>query len=247
MTDQRLVLTSVGVLALGLAIAGSAAGLGFARGRAAERYVTAKGVSEREVRADLAIWPIRVTGAGNDLAVANAQMTASIAGVRKFLARHGLDTMQVELMGFSVSDAEASEYVPARVRTNRYVLHQTLVVRSNLPDLVLSASQHVGELAAVGVAISSGHSEYGPGGGGPTFIFSGLNRLKPSMIADATARAREAGEQFARDSRSELGAIRNANQGLFSILARDHAPGISEAGQIAKIVRVVSTIDYFLK
>ena len=97
--------------------------------------------------------------------------------------------------------------------------------------------------------ISSGNGEYGGGGGGggPTFLFTDLNKLKPEMIADATARAREAATQFARDSRSALGAIRQANQGVFEILPRDQAPGVSESSQIAKVVRVVSTIDYYLR
>ena len=67
------------------------------------------------------------------------------------------------------------------------------------------------------------------------------------MIAEAAARAREAAQQFAADSRSELGAIRQANQGVFEILPRDQAEGISEESQVAKTVRVVSTVDYSLR
>jgi hypothetical protein len=121
-----------------------------------------------------------------------------------------------------------------------------MLIRSNQPERVLAASQQVSELAAIGVTISSGN-EFGVGAGGPTFIFSGLNQLKPQMIADATARAREAAAQFARDSHSELGGIRQANQGVFEILPRDQAPGIAQESQIAKVVRVVSTIDYYLR
>jgi uncharacterized protein len=235
------------VVALGLALAGLLAGNGFARGRAADRYVTVKGVAEREVRADLAIWPLRVVGADNELSAANAKLATSIAGVRQFLVRHGVDTSQVQLTDFSVSDAYATEYGSDKKPQNRYVIHQTMLVRSNQPDRVLATSQRVSELATIGVAISSGNGEYGPGGGGPSFVFSGLNQLKPAMIADATARAREAAAQFARDSHSELGGIRQANQGVFEILPRDQAPGILQESQIAKIVRVVSTIDYYLK
>ena len=119
-----------------------------------------------------------------------------------------------------------------------------MLIRSNQPDRVLAASQQVSELAAIGVVVSSGSGEMG---NGPTFVFSGLNQLKPTMIADATARAREAAEQFAHDSHSELGSIRQANQGVFEILPRDQAQGISEESQIAKVVRVVSTIDYYLR
>jgi uncharacterized protein len=245
-TFERATVPAV-VLALGVALAGLLVGNGFARGRAADRYVTVKGVAEREVRADLAIWPLRVAGADNELSVANGKLVTSIAGVRDFLVRHGVDTSQVQLTGFSVADAYAEQYASDRKPTNRYVIRQTMLVRSNEPDKVLAASQQVSELAAIGVAISSGNGEYGPGGGGPTFVFSKLNQLKPAMIADATARAREAAAQFARDSHSELGEIRQANQGVFEILPRDQVPGMTQENQITKIVRVVSTIDYRLR
>jgi hypothetical protein len=236
-----------GIIALGIALGGLLAGNGFARARAADRYVTVKGVAEREVRADLAIWPLRVVGADNDLTLANTKLVKSIAGVREFLVRHNIDTSQVQMTDFSVADALANQYATDRRPANRYVVHQTILVRSTRPDQVLAASQQIGELAAIGVVVSSGNGEYGPGSSGPTFVFSGLNKLKPEMIADATARAREAAAQFARDSRSDLGGIRQASQGVFEILPRDQAAGITEASQIAKTVRVVSTIDYYLK
>jgi hypothetical protein len=133
----------------------------------------------------------------------------------------------------------------ARARAgSRYVIRQTVVVRSLKPDLVLAASQLVGDLVSAGVVLSSG-GDYG--NGGPTFVFTGLNKLKPQMIAEATARARESAEQFAKDSHSDIGGIRRASEGVFEILPRDQAQGISEASQIVKTVRVVSTIDYSLR
>lgn len=228
------------VLGVGMALGGAFAGWGFAQGRAAERFVTVKGVSEREVRADLAVWPLQVVAADNDLASATAQLARGIAVVRDFMARQGLDTTQVALTAYSVEDAAANQW-SSGVPQNRFVVRQTLVLRSTLPDQVLAASQRVSELASAGVAISSaGGTE------GPTFLFTGLNELKPEMIAEATARAREAAEQFARDADSRLTGIRRANQGVFEILARDQAPGISPNGQVDKMVRVVSTIEYSL-
>lgn len=234
------------ILAVGITLAGLLAGNGFARARSSDRYVTVKGVTEREAKADLAIWPLSVVGADNSLAAAHTKLETSIMGVKDFLAKHGLDTTQIELTGFSVTDALANEYSGQRPPTNRYIVRETVMLRSTRPDLVAAASQQIGELAAVGVVVSSGAGYNGPGGG-PTFVFTGLNKLKPGMIADATARAREAAEQFARDSHSELAGIRHANQGIFEILPRDQAAGISEESQINKTVRVVSTVEYFLK
>jgi len=232
------------VLALGVALGGLFIGNGFARARAADRYVTVKGISEREVRADLAIWPLRIVAADNDLGQAHAQIQSSVSKIRTFLASNQIDTTQSELQDFSVTDAATNQYGSGGQARARYVINQTVVVRSLKPDLVLAASQRVGDLVSAGVVLSSG-GEYG--NGGPTFIFTGLNKLKPQMIAEATARARESAEQFAKDSHSDIGGIRSASQGVFEILPRDQAQGISEASQIVKTVRVVSTIDYSLK
>lgn len=231
------------IVAFGLALGGLFVGGGFARARSADRFATVKGISEREVKADLAIWPLRIVAASNDLATANAQLSSSLQKLRSFLAQNQIDASQASLQDFSVTDAETNQYSGGSSAGARYVIRQTVVVRSTDPESIRSASQRVSELVSNGVVLSSG-GEYG--NGGPTFIFTGLNKLKPQMIGEATARAREAAEQFARDSRTSIGGIRRASQGVFEILARDQAEGITEAGQIMKTVRVVSTIDYTL-
>jgi len=233
------------VLGVGLAVGGWLAGRGFAVGRSNDRFVTVRGVSEREARADLAFWPLRLLVADNDLGNANARLRAQIAIVTTFLARQRFDTSQIELQGFSVSDAFTNQYRDAGTSlANRYVIRQVLMVRSTDPAKVLKASQQVGTLVQAGIVLSSGE-EYGSGG--PTFVFTGLNTLKPAMIAEATGRARESAEQFARDSHSRLGGIRRAFQGVFEILPRDQAPGIDEKQQIVKTVRVVTTVDFSLR
>ncbi len=242
MTDQSM--ARVAVLAAGIAVAGWAAGNGFVRARLGDRYVTVKGISEREVTADLAIWPLRLVVADNDLSRAQTRLQANVREVLQFLARHQVDTAQVTMQDFAVVDALANEYRSGAVEGNRYIIRQVIVVRSDIPARVQAASQRVSELVNAGVVLSSG-AEYG--NGGPTFIFRGLNQLKPEMIAEATARAREAAEQFAADSRSGLAGIRRANQGVFEILPRDQAQGITEGTQVAKVVRVVSTVDYILR
>ena len=231
------------ILAVGIALAGWAAGSGFARMRLGDRYVTVKGFSEREVRADLAIWPLRVVASGNELAGVQLRLQGAVREIIRFLARQGVDTTDVALQDFAVTDARTEMFRRADQVSDRYVIRQTVVVRSTDPDKVLAASQRVGELVAAGVVLSSGEF----GAGGPTFVFTGLNALKPEMIAEATSRAREAAEQFATDAQSSLAGIRQASQGVFAILPRDQAPGISEQSQIVKTVRVVTTVEYRLR
>ena len=231
------------ILAVGIALAGLLIGAGFSRAREADRFVTVKGISEREVQADLAIWPLRIVAAHDDLATTNAQLQSSLEKIRTFLTNNQIDPTQAQLQDFSVTDAQTNQYSGGTSAGARFVIRQTVVVRSTKPELIRAASQKVSELVSNGVVLSSG-GEYG--NGGPTFVFTGLNKLKPQMIGEATARARESAEQFARDSRSSIGGIRRASQGVFEILPRDQAEGITEASQIIKTVRVVTTIDYAL-
>ena len=106
-------------------------------------------------------------------------------------------------------------------------------------DLVAELNRRMGELVKRGVVLSDM--------GGPSYVYTQLNEIKPSMIAEATRNARKSAEQFAADSGSRIGKIRRARQGVFVVLPRDPAPGIDEGSQLDKTLRVVSTIDYYLE
>jgi len=238
---QSYILIATAILAAGLVVAGWFVGDGFARGRSVDRVVTVKGLSERNVEADLALWPVRFVATDNNLAQAQAKIEESRVKVMEFLKRFGIDARQVELQELKVDDQMANPYRTGNP-TSRYIITQVLMVRVDRPEVIESASQKVGDLVEAGVVLSStgGYRE------GPSYLFGGLNELKPDMIAEATGNARAAAEQFANDSGSRLGKIRKANQGVFVILPRDRAPGIMEESQRHKTVRVVTTVDYTL-
>jgi hypothetical protein len=237
------------LLAASITLAGWFVGNGVREIRTADRFVTVKGVSEREAKADLALWPIQLAVPDADLAAAQSRINQNIAKVTAFLRANGLDSTEIELQGLRVTDTFANPYNPAGRQGPRFVVQQTVMVRSEKPEVVLAASQKVGDLVNAGVVLSSG-PEWGPGG--PSYVFRRLNDLKPSMIAEATAEARKAAEQFAKDSKSRLGGIHRANQGVFLILPRDAAgndagPGMNESSQITKTIRVVTTVEYLLR
>jgi hypothetical protein len=229
------------IAAAGIALAGWFIGHGFVRGRMADRFVTVKGLAERDAMADLALWPIRFASTDNNLALAQRKIEESKQAVFQFLQANGIPREQVELQGLQVNDLLTNPYRSGPT-DSRYIISATLMVRSQDPQQIQAASQKINELVQAGVVLSSNE---GPNSG-PSYLFTRLNDLKPDMIAEATANARRAAEQFAKDSGSHLGKIRNANQGTFLILPRDGAPGVMEENQLQKTVRVVSTIEYYL-
>jgi hypothetical protein len=232
-----------GLIAIGIFGGGLMAGRGFTAARLGDRFVTVKGVAEREVEADLAVWTIQFSAGGNELSAVQGTLDRNLQLTLDFLGTHEISSDLVQVEGIRVVDAEANPYQQGP-SANRFAVTQTVIVRSEEPRRGQAASQDLGTLVESGVVLISGQ-EYGPGG--PTFIFRGLNDVKPEMIAEATARAREAAVEFARDSGAELGGIRRANQGVFEILPRDPAPGVSEQNRIEKTVRVVTTVEYYLR
>lgn len=228
------------ILAIAAIISASLVSDGLTGLKTGDRFVTVKGVAEREVEADLALWPVRFVATGDTLDDAQEKARTSRDTILAFLKLQAIDTDAVELQRLEVTDTRANPYQESNGQ--KFIISQTLMVRSDNIERIHQAAQSVSELVDSGVILSS---DYGPGG--PTYLFNRLNDIKPEMIAEATASAREAAAQFARDAKTELGDLRRANQGVFQILARDQAQGISEEQQPMKTVRVVTTVEYYLK
>lgn len=231
------------IVALGIAAAGAFVGGGFLKSRLDDRFVTVKGVSEREVAADLALWPLRYVATGNELSAVQDRLRQQTAQIQQFLRDANIPDNAVEVQGIEVTDVAAQAWREGPVQ-NRFIVAQTLLVRSTDVDAVKAASQRMGELLDAGTVLAN---DYGPQSNVPSYLFTGLTAIKPAMIAEATKNARAGAEQFAADSGSRLGGIRRANQGLFQILPRDPVAGTMEEKQVDKTVRVVSTIEYYLE
>ncbi len=225
-------LLAAALISLGLAGAGWFAAQGMAHLRTADRYVTVKGSADKLVDADLAVWPITFTVNGNDLTGVQAAITGNAGTVCDFLGKAGFQPTEITVSPTRVEDRWAYSYgdnrPPERYRATASVTLRTEKVKQLLP--VISRS---GELLNAGVLITEGSD--------PQYDFKALQSIKPGLIAEATANARKAAEQFAKDSGSVVAGIRTANQGTISIEDRD------QTSPFIKNVRVVTTVEYFLK
>jgi len=236
------------LLALGLIIGGWVLGDEIKATRLSDRYVSVKGLVERKVKSDLAIWLLTYKEAGDDLAALYAKTEADKKTVMQFLGDQGIQPSEIELGVIRVVDTQAQEYGGGNRAPHRYIVEQQISVRTSRVDQVAAAAQKTILLLQKGIVL----------GGNPgetlTYKFTGLNSIKPDMITEATRNARAAADRFAADSGSKVGSIRQANQGVFSILPADQAGGESEQPgysppdtSIMKTVRVVTSVDYHLE
>ncbi|MEB8328517.1 SIMPL domain-containing protein [Flavobacteriaceae bacterium KMM 6897] len=206
-------------------------------GKKYDRFVQVKGLSEREVNADLAVWPINITLTGDDLQSLKSDIESQNTDVYKFFIDQGFDQNELTKGSTNINDVRADIY-NSNFQNNafRYLAKSEFTVRTNDIDKLQKALSESLELMSKGIILGSKNT-WRP----IEYIFTGLNELKPPMIEEATKNAREVADKFARDSDAEVGEIRMASQGLFSITDRDeNTPQI-------KLVRVVSTIDFQLE
>jgi uncharacterized protein len=219
----------------------------------ADRYVTVKGLVERTVKSDSATWPVTFKEAGNDLPQVFAKSQTDKDSVLKFFASQGITPAEISVGQIKVIDKLANEY-GGNNNGPRYIVEQTVTAQSKDVDKVSKAGQKTAELVQAGIVVGGGNGQQG----GVRYEFTGLNALKPDMITEATRNARASADRFAADSGSQVGSIRSANQGVFSISAADGTEGaivaLDEGGtgmpnsdsSIMKKVRVVATVDYYL-
>lgn len=200
-----------------------------------ERSVTVKGLSEREVPADKVIWPLVYKELGNDPSELYQRFEKKNSMVVAFLKKYGLSEKEITINPPQIKDRFADSWSQTSI-SDRYVASSVIIVSSVQVELVREIMMQQTELMKAGIALVS--EEYG--NNMVRYEFTGLNDVKPEMIEESTKNARMAAEKFAKDSDSELGKIRRATQGQFSIMDRDgNTPHI-------KNVRVVSTVEYYI-
>lgn len=232
MKDLKTIILSVSVSVIASAVILSVGLSNIAR---ADKTVSVRGLAEREVDADLAVWPLTFSLGSNDLSELQKDILAKTKIVKSYLAEYELSSEDFTVQSPSITDNSMNPYMDKNQVRYTYIAETVVLVRSSKVEQVKKAQSDSLKLMSDGIAVSKDYKSK------ISFEFTKLNDIKPQMIAEATKNARTAAEQFARDSGSKVGKIKRASQGLFSI--EDAAADLSER----KTIRVVTTVEYLLK
>lgn len=231
--QTQALLAASGILAIGIIAGGYLLGDGLTRARMADRSVTVRGLAERDVMADLATWTISYSASARDLSSAQASVDRDTAAIRAFFDELGFPADALQPTGVNVSSF-VNDGIPT------FTVRQRMTLRTTDIERAQRAVRRQFDLVRRGVLLEEGS--------GMAYTFTRLNDIKPEMVAAATKNAREAAEQFANDSGTGVGGIKQATQGYFEINARDgDGGGWGVADTPFKQVRVVTTIDFYLR
>lgn len=218
------------ILGVGLIAGGYLLGDGLTRAKAADRSVTVRGLSEKNVTADLATWSISYSATGFDLPTVRAEIDNNTRELKAYFSELGFKPDDL-----TPSGAGVNQYINNGVNT--ITITQRMLLRTTDIARAQRAVAQQFDLVRRGVTLQEGS--------GMRYSFTKLNDVKPTMVAAATKDARASAEQFAKDSETSVGGIKSATQGYFSIEARD-GEGDSAADTPYKKVRVVTTVDFYL-
>lgn len=240
MAEGRIGLVPALVLAAGIAYAGVQVGKGIERFRLADRSITVKGLAERDVKSDFAVWTLSFRRAANEFSVVQQSLTADRDRVVAFLRQQGFTDAEIEARPLQVQDLLAREYGSERVAL-RFNGQGQVTVKSARVEAVAQASNKVDPLIEAGIQLGGGEE-----GGGPRYQLRGFNDIKPRLLEEATLSAREQAKKFAVDAGATLGPLKSANQGAIRILD-DDGSDMDTSRTIGKRLRVVSTFEFALE
>ena len=220
------------ILAVGMIAGGYLLGDGLLRAKDAERAVTVRGLAERNVTADLATWTISYSASSGSLAEAQDKVRRDTQAIEAFFNALGFPADALQPTG-----ANVTSFTNDGITT--FTVRQRLALRTEDIARAQKAVARQFDLVGRGVFLEEGS--------GMAYTFTRLNDIKPQMVAEATKDARASAQQFAEDSNSGVGKIKDATQGYFEIEARDgETGGWGMADSPYKKVRVVTTVSFTL-
>ena len=225
------------MLSLAIIISGYFIGQTYVAGKKLDRYVTVKGLAEREVEADIATWPLQLTVSGNELGQLQRTLENQTKILQDFFADLEFTDDELTVGAPTIQDNRALLYGGQNAyNQDRYIAKVDFNLRTTKLDKMSQAMYRIPTIIGQGLVIGSKNT-WQP----VQYLYTKLNEIKPEMIEEATKNAREAAEKFARDSGSKVGKIKSANQGLFSISDLDPNSGVT------KKVRIVSTLQFYIE
>ncbi len=223
------------VLGCGFALSGFFISHGLSDSRQYTRFVQVKGLAERIVKSDEAIWTLNIKLVDNQLTTLYQTIADAQQKTKQFLLKQGFKENEISMNPVAVTDNQSVSYNQNQ-EMPRYSADTGLTVSTRNVDQVAAAVQKTGDLVQQGIVVTASNV---------LFRYSDLNTIKPAMLEQATQSAHESAQSFAKDAQTSLGEIRRAMQGLFTI---SDANSSYDAGTaIMKKVRVVTTVEYQLQ
>lgn len=202
--------------------------------------VRVKGTAQLKIKSNQASWACQFTARTPLLKDSYDDLARSREIIKHYLAAQKLTEKDYALSSIFTDLVYKKTEKGERTNTiESYVLRQRVDLSSTNVDLIANISARITDLIKEGVEIQSFD---------PSYTYTDIESLKLELLAKATANAYERAQVLAGNSRSRVGKLLAASQGVFQITPVD-STDVSDDGSydtrtIAKAVKAVVTLEF---
>ncbi len=208
--------------------------------RSRNAKVSVKGIAERVVKSDYAIWRIKFDTHDTKFTKARQQYQHNVAVIEKFLMECGFTNKEWSVKTPDVHFTnEKSKTNNGAITKERYTIQGEFMVNSADVDRVEKSASNTIKLLEQGVILTK---EYGSN---PRYLLRNFDNLRPMLLQESIQSANNMARKFAEHSGAIVGKIRYANQGNFHIY--DPFSGYDQEASIMKKIKVISHVDFALE
>jgi len=187
--------------------------------------ISVTGLGSRDFISDLIVWNGSFSKKNMNLKDAYAELDKDRDEIKKYLVSKGLKSESIVFSAVEIDKDFETIYDNNGNKTKSvfsgYDLKQDVQIESHEVDKVENVSRQVSELINSGVEFYSDK---------PQYYYTKLAELKIEMIAEATKDANIRAEKIAKNANSDLGQLKDAEMGVFQIVAQNSSEGYSWGG-----------------
>lgn len=192
--------------------------------------ISVTGLGKKDFVSDLIVWSGSFTKKRLNLKDAYAELDIDREGINKYLISKGIKSENIIFSAVGISqefdDVFDNSGNKLKSTFTGYRLRQNIQIESKEVDQVENISRQVSELINSGVEFYSNEPEY---------YYTKLTELKIEMIAEATRDANTRAKKIAENAGGAVGHLKNANMGIFQIVAQNSSEDFSWGGSFNTI------------
>ncbi|MGB0935288.1 MAG: SIMPL domain-containing protein [Alphaproteobacteria bacterium] len=229
---------SMALVSIGIISAGYFVGDGLGNIRSSKKVIHTKGIGEKNVDADFAIWTIKFFVNSDNFQEAKQQYEVDLGVIKDFLNANDFKTDNIEVQVPNIEhrverDAQ-NNY--AKVAETFEVLG-TVVIKTSDVMKVEKVSQNTFQLLQKGIWLKGDQYQTNP-----KYIITDFDRFRPEIFAQAIDSSYRMAKELAKKSDVKIKRVTDVDQGNFSI--RSRIGNENEEAYREKKVRVVSYVTY---
>jgi len=206
--------------------------------------ISVVGLGEKDFVSDLIVWSGSFMKKNPTLKDAYAELDVDREKINTYLVSKGLKPESIIFSAIEIDKEYDDVYDNSGNKVKSiftgYRLIQNVQVESSEVDKVENISRQVSELINSGVEFDSDR---------PHYYYTKLAQLKIEMIEEATADANARAKKIAENAGSHIGKLKNADMGVFQIVAQNSSEEYSWGGSFntsskRKTATITVKLDY---